>query len=199
MKVLYEMNNIKDIVRDIPSYMERIGVPKGWVYIGEEKKKRYVLGQPGNHTILIIGINPSWAVAENDDRTISKVREVIRKPDNPYDGWLMMNLYPVVTPHPDDLKEADCKLIDNNHIVFRAILDQYPVDAVWVAWGNAIDKKKRVRKGWLHKERDEILDVISDNVPVVCFGGSTKTGNPRHPLWVDINSSHFEEWSGSHG
>ena len=64
-----------------------------WIYrFLSEKEDRFVLGEMGLRPLICFGINPSTAVPEKLDRTLSRVKNesMIRK----FDGWIMLNIYP---------------------------------------------------------------------------------------------------------
>ena len=135
---------------------ERDDIPEGWLYIGDGKE-RYVLGQPVLRNMLVFGVNPSTASPgeENLDPTIRKVRKLTAEAD--YDGWIMVNLYPLRSTDPRDLPEkADKKLIENNMSVLRAIDESYRIDAIWAAWGDLIDT--RFYLGDILYDIQEVLD-----------------------------------------
>ena len=72
------MRIVERMLADLPAWMDkRDDVPKGWLYIGDEKE-RYLLGQPGKYNLLVFGVNPSTASPgeSNLDPTIRKVRKV---------------------------------------------------------------------------------------------------------------------------
>lgn len=179
----------EDILNDIRAYSgKQKVVPDEWIYIGEPKKERYVLGKPGNNTILILGLNPSWALPGNNDRTIDKIEKILSKDDNEYSGWIMMNLYPVVTPHPDELPyEVDMAVVKRNRKVLLSVLNQFDIKSVWLAWGNAVDMPKR--RDWLRKERDTFLKLIPKDIDIVRYGDLTASNNPRHPLYASMKWS----------
>lgn len=84
---------------------------------------------PEKYNVLVFGVNPSTATPENDDPTIRKVREIVK--NNGYDGWIMMNLYPLISTDPSQLSEsADKKLIKKNLKVIKAVVESYTIGAV---------------------------------------------------------------------
>lgn len=178
-------------------------VKNGCVYIGEPELERYALGEPGEKTVLFLGINPSRAKYDcNDcilerDRTIHKVKTVIERKDVPFDGWIAINLYPQVTPYPKCIPiEPNIDLISNNHKVIEAVCKQFSPVAVWAAWGASIDNVGKKRKEWLYVERDWMISTLGSRLPWKCFGGITKEGHPRHPLYVSADKAEFMDWNG---
>ena len=160
-------------------WMERReDIPKGWIYLGD-KTERYILGQAGKRTILVFGVNPSTATPgdNNIDPTIRKVRKLAA--EDGYDGWIMVNLYPLRATDPRELpKKEDKKLIGKNTMVLKALVKSYRIEAIWAAWGNTIDTRSYLR-GALY----DILDGTGD-FQWFSRGIMTKKGNPRHPLYM---------------
>lgn len=185
-------NEISDLIR----YVEN-----GCIYIGEPGKDRYALGEPGEKTALFLGINPSNAKYNistggiEEDRTVHKVKTVISRKDVPYDGWIAINLYPQVTPYTKYIhKDPDIEMIENNHRVIEAIVDQFSPVAVWAAWGASIDNLGKRRREWLEEECGWMISTMGRKMPWKCFGGVTKAGHPRHPLYVSIDKADFTDW-----
>ena len=160
-------------------------IPAGWVYLGDDKNARYVLGEPKEHNILVFGVNPSTAKPGNDDPTIRKIRKVIEKRKNG-NGWLMMNLYPQRTPYPELLENNDT-LRENNLKVLSWVLKFFSIDVIWCAWGTAIE---RPCKSFLYESLGDIYDIVcmrgAGDIPWECYGRLTKEGHPRHPLYTAL-------------
>lgn len=158
---------------------ERDDIPEGWLYIGDDKE-RYALGQPGVRNMLVFGVNPSTASPgeKNLDPTIRKVRKLIAEAE--YDGWIMVNLYPLRATDPRDLPgEPDQKLIENTLSVIKAIDRSYRIDAVWAAWGDLIETRF-----YLGDILYDIQEVLEGDYQWYYRGSLTKKGNPRHPLYM---------------
>lgn len=176
-----EMKINDKMLENIPEWMERQDdIPTGWVYIGDDKE-RYILGQPGKYNLLVFGVNPSTASPgeSNLDPTIRKVRKVAEKEG--FDGWIMVNLYPLRETDPDKLPDkADKKLVDNNLKVIAAIEKNYAIGMVWAAWGNIIDSQF-----YLGDNLYDIQEAITD-AEWYYRGKLTKAGNPRHPLYLKL-------------
>ena len=114
---------------------DREGIPAEWIYLGNDYE-RYVLGQPGERNILVLGVNPSTAKPGDDDPTIRNVRRI--EENKGYDGWIMMNLHPQRTPHPEEMEDNPI-WSENNPMVVKAVMRAFHIHAVWCAWGNMID------------------------------------------------------------
>lgn len=175
----------KSITNDLAAYMNtRADIPDGWLYLGDSKE-RYVLGQPGQYNLMVVGVNPSTAVPNKDDQTIRKVRQVVATAD--YDGWIMVNLYPQITKDPDQLDvAADSRLTAGNIQVIQALFKQYMIGGVWAAWGDLIDKRYYLGKQLVK------IEAISTDCEWYYKGTLTKKGNPRHPLYMKTDEQF--EW-----
>ena len=62
---------------------------------------RYTLGRSGSKPLLVIGLNPSTATPEKLDPTVTRVEKVAQQ--SGFDGFVMLNLYPVRATDPKDL------------------------------------------------------------------------------------------------
>lgn len=154
----------------------------GWIYKGA-LKERYILGQPGIRNMLVLGVNPSTAVPGKDDPTIRKVRKITRNAG--YDGWIMGNLYPAITPRPDELPDkADHKLTVQNYKMLKELQEEYRIDAVWAAWGDAIDSRDYLGEALYH-----IQEILDGDFQWYVRDTLTKKGNPRHPLYMKEEGS----------
>lgn len=111
--------------------------PKGWIYIGDDKV-RYALGEPGSYNLLVIGLNPGIATPDKPDPTIKRIRKIAEKEN--MEGWIMINLYPVRTPKPDELPlTIDEAIAKKNIEVIKWIEQQYWIHSVYAAWGSNIE------------------------------------------------------------
>ena len=169
-----------DALRKMSDYQhDREGIPAGWIYLGNDNE-RYVLGQPGDRNILVLGVNPSTAKPGDDDPTIRNVRRIA---DNKgFDGWIMINLHPQRTPHPEEMEEK-AVWSENNPMAVEAVMREFQVHAVWCAWGNMIDMPG---KKFLYGALARVYEVIGESVEWYSYGNLTKDGNPRHPLYMPL-------------
>ena len=161
---------------------------EGWLYIGNDKC-RYALGQPGKYNLIVFGINPSSATPEKLDPTIRKVRKVVEQ-DEIFDGWIMLNLYPLRSANPEDMPDkADKRLSQNNLEAIKHVFQTYPIWKVWAAWGNAIDTRD-----YYVEELKKIIEV--SHCQWYHRGPMTRYGNPRHPLYMpnDAEFDWFPAW-----
>ena len=176
------------ILDNLTEWMEkREDIPKGWIYLGDNTE-RYILGQPGKRNMLVIGVNPSTATPgdNNIDPTIRKVRKLTA--EDGYDGWIMVNLYPLRATDPKELpQKGDKKLIEKNLQVLKALVKAYRIDAIWAAWGNTIDARF-----YLGDTLYDIQEELEGDFQWYYRGAMTKDGNPRHPLYMKSGEKY--EW-----
>ncbi len=140
---------------------------------------RFALGRPGNHSCLIIGMNPSAAREEYSDRTVNKVIKTVRELG--YDGWIMTNLYPERATDAKNMDEFDRLLAEENAEQIVALCNKYNIKEVWGAWGDPPHDN-------LIKSKEILLTRLkTEKIKIFHFGGLTKSGNPRHPLYLKID------------
>jgi hypothetical protein len=176
------------ILDNMAEWMDkREEIPNGWIYLGDETE-RYILGQPGNRNMLVFGVNPSTATPgdNNIDPTVRKVRKLTA--EDGYDGWIMVNLYPLRATDPRELpQKEDKKLLEKNLKVLKALVKAYRIDAVWAAWGNTIDTRF-----YLGDTLYNIQEELEGDFQWYYRGAMTKDGNPRHPLYMKSGENY--EW-----
>ena len=99
----------------------------------------------------------------------------------------MLNLYPQVTPEPDELhknKDFDNCLHKKNTNIIKKLLKNYPNADILACWGNLINKRDYLKKVCLK----EVFE-IAENRNWLCIENLTEKGNPKHPLspYTDLN------------
>ena len=146
---------------------------------------RYLLAKKAKNNLLVVGLNPSTADAEKLDPTSKNIDRIARK--NGYDGWLLVNLYPVRRSNPADLplKEETEVFWYNIHLIRRLLdADQFKIRDAWLAWGDGIDSFNhpylKQAAGYLYRE----LLVHDLNYFSI---GRTRKANPRHPSPQSVN------------
>lgn len=137
---------------------------------------RYTLGKSGRRRLFAIGLNPSTATREKSDTTVAKVEGVARR--NGYDGFVMLNLYPVRATDFNELaRRADARAFSENveRMEGAILADARPV--VWAAWGQSI-----LARSFFVEAIVELLSRLdSPRVSWRHFGKLTAAGHPRHP------------------
>lgn len=197
--IVYYPNNCTCIDLGTYKYHKMVGVEiknkmeyyieEKYIYNGNHKE-RFILGEvTGAKPLICFGVNPSRAKVQNGilktDPTILKIKKFAEKRN--CDGWIMLNLYPQVTPQPDELhknENFDNCLHEKNINIIKEIFKNYPSAEILVCWGNLIEKRDYLKKVCLK----EIFE-ISKSRDWFHIGNLTKKGNPRHPLspYADIN------------
>jgi hypothetical protein len=137
---------------------------------------RFTLGKKGTNPLLVIGLNPSTATREKSDTTVAKVEQVAAT--NNYNGFVMLNLYPV---RATDFRKLPSTV---NRAAFNANLDQIEEvvartknPTIWAAWGENVTYHQ-----YFADARDELVNRLAVfNVQWMRFGSLTKYSHPRHP------------------
>lgn len=128
--------------------------------------------------LVICGMNPSDADAENDDPTIAKCITFARREGA--NGLVMVNAHPEITSDPNLLGS---KLMPfGSDELQREALDRAMsenVVAVVAAWG----KPPKKVASWRDRVRT-VIDVAADvGRELMCFG-TNDDGSPKHPLYL---------------
>lgn len=139
---------------------------------------RAVNNPPGN-PIAWLMLNPSTADASTDDPTIRKVMGFTERAG--YSVAVVVNVYPVRATDPKEcrriVREAERleglspKHIQNIGHVYRATKD---CAALVCAWGAA---------PWAQWDALSLVGNADPELRLLCLG-TTKSGAPRHPLYV---------------
>lgn len=144
------------------------------IYVYDGINVRYVLGCTGKNNLMVIGINPSKATNEKNDPTISRVNGYSKKYN--FDGFKMLNLYPLRATNPNDLPlDLDLDIHTKNLMEIKRALESS--NAILCAWGNLIFERPYLKKCFA----DISKLLIQSKVPTYCLG-RTRAGNPLHPL-----------------
>ena len=89
----------------------------------KDEQCRYRLGKKGKTTLICIGANPSVASGGECDATINNLCSILQ--NNGYDGFVMLNLYPLIATNPDELADFDEKIHAKNLAKIKAVLAEY--------------------------------------------------------------------------
>jgi len=137
---------------------------------------RFTLGKSGRRKLLTIGLNPSTATRERSDPTASRVEQVAKR--NGFDGFVMLNLYPVrATDFRELPHEADSSAFAANLEHVEAVVALEPGAILWAAWGEGI-----LARGFFVEACAELVSRLEKRkVMWRCFGDLTVSGHPRHP------------------
>ena len=117
--------------------------------------------------VLFVGLNPSTADDQVDDPTVRRCVGFAR--DWGYGGVVLVNLFAFRTTQPANLLKADDPIgPENDHWISAELNLAERVVAAWGNHGHLLDRDKQV------------LDLLEQPY---CLG-TTKTGCPRHPLYL---------------
>lgn len=143
-------------------------------------KKRFLLGKSGEKELLAIGLNPSTANESSLDPTSRNIQTIAN--NNGFDGWWLVNLYPLRTSNPKKLpKIADKELMmKNQKFIEKLIIDpKYNICKVLCCWGNNIEN---------HLYLEEQARIIKNKIDKQLYSiGKTMNGNPYHPAPMTVN------------
>lgn len=137
---------------------------------------RFALGISGTPKLFVIGLNPSTATQEKADSTVTKVKKIASS--NGYNGFTMLNLYPVRSTNYNNLSiAADNSLYLKNIKKIIKNISEVSSPTIWVAWGEPITSRSYFIQAVIdiHKKSKSL------NVNWVNYGTLTKSGHPRHP------------------
>lgn len=156
------------------------GLPwkEGGAQFSADRRHRYRLwrhwGPGGGHYAAFVMLNPSTAGAYADDPTVRRVVGFAKR--ERLDGLVVVNLFSLVATDPKELHRAayDAKgdTVTNRWVVRQACSQAALVVAAWGA--HAARYPFRVQSAF--QELDEL------EKPVHVFVGTTKSGQPLHPL-----------------
>lgn len=137
---------------------------------------RFTLGRSGARKLLTIGLNPSTATQEKSDPTVTRVATVAK--DNGFDGFVMLNLYPVrATDFTTLPPTADNEAVLENLKQIEAVVASETSPTVWAAWGESILH----HAFFVDAVKEMFLRLQKHDVRWVHFGALTANGHPRHP------------------
>ena len=136
---------------------------------------RYALGVSGERPLLVIGLNPSTATQEKADPTVARVRKVAAL--HGYDGFVMLNLYPVrATDYRTLPTSVNRVAFGRNLRAIEGILTQTKEPRIWATWGQSV-----VHHWYFLRSRDQLVERLAKYDPVwLRLGDLTSTGHPRH-------------------
>lgn len=132
------------------------------------RKYRYALWRIWDKSkplVMFIGLNPSTANETKSDPTITRVVQFAKNWG--YGGVYMMNLFGLVSPYPEDLKNVKDAIGENTpwleHVSKKC-------SQVIFAWGN-------------FKEAEERSRAVKKMFPDAMALQINKNGSPKHPLY----------------
>lgn len=144
--------------------------------VAEGDSVRYALIKEGKNMLYVFGINPSTATDTDSDPTMRRVVGFVD--NNGFDGFAMMNLYPLRSTDPNALpRNIDFELHKKNLQKIKDIIGSNKNPNVLLAFGNTINVAP-----YLKDCLKDIVDLLQPlNPKWKQIGEPTKMGNPRHP------------------
>ena len=121
--------------------------------------ERYILRSNGSakKPLFVIGLNPSLADDKTNDPTFTRMEKIAK--NNGFDGIIVVNLSPEISPAPENLhptkdilKRGNAEIKKEIDRVAKTLEDHL---SVWCAWGDNVEKKQ------LRPLRDNIFEIIS--------------------------------------
>ena len=146
----------------------------------KDEQCRYVLGKKGKNTLICIGANPSVAESSECDATMNLLCAILE--NNGYDGFIMLNLYPLIVTNPDELADFDEKIHAKNLAKIEAVLAEFKNSDILLCYGGVLNKRKYLKEPCLK----DILKLF-DGHKIKCLG-TTKNGLPKHPSRISTKS-----------
>lgn len=144
-------------------------------------------GEDPNNLLLIIGLNPSTADADNDDATMRRLNSFANREG--YDGLVMMNLFCYRATDRDDMRvyyenlsEEEFWELGNDNLAMLKETDQFITRDVLFCWGSLSLFKRQKHYPWLVKYVECIKNLFPE---AMCFGFNMGTQRyPKHPLYL---------------
>lgn len=134
--------------------------------------------QRGRGVCCFVMLNPSTADASEDDPTIRRCIDFAMGWG--FDSLSVRNLFPFRATDPQQLRRESRLTICGGSRGRTELLTALTADLVVMAWGV---------NGSLHDRDREFRDLVQESfslVPIWCLG-TTKSGHPRHPLYVSAS------------
>lgn len=125
---------------------------------------------------MFVGLNPSTADECTDDPTIRRCRSFV-KIWGAYGGLLMGNLFAYCSTNPRNLVRVDDPVGPYCDVWLASMFGE--TDLVVLCWGGVgASFPERLKEFFSVLRQDRFSDLR------VCCFGETKTGQPKHPLYL---------------
>ncbi len=137
--------------------------------------------------LVFVGLNPSRADANRDDPTLRRLQAFAR-------AWghhqlVVLNLFARISPAPVVLRRCEDPVGDANDRLLISWFQRWAAHRywdLWLGWGAA---------GRLHHRDQQVVQMLKHALsqrhagPAPVTLGTTRSGQPRHPLYVPSESS----------
>ena len=139
--------------------------------------------------LLFVGLNPSLADAGRDDPTLRRLQGFAR--DWGYHQLVVLNLFGRISPSPTALRRCGDPVGQHSDSVLTRWFETWsssPACDLWLGWGTS---------GSLHCRDQQVLMMLATALALRLQGapplviGTTRSGQPRHPLYVAAGSQLF--------
>lgn len=149
---------------------------EGIKMVADCENNRFALLKSGKRMLYVFGVNPSTATESRSDPTMRKVIGFAKR--NGFDGFAMMNLYPLRSTNPFSLpKVINEEFHQRNLAEIKKVISNGNNPVVLLAFGNSIGAAP-----YLKKCLSDIVAMLQPLHPQwKQIGNLTKKGNPRHP------------------
>ncbi len=164
----------------------------------EDRRYRYLLTRglhgPGTPDVGVIMLNPSTADSFDDDPTIRRVRSFAHRLHHERGGSgspriVVANLFALRATDPKALNDALDPFGPDNAAAIEWVVANSR--NLLVAWGASLPSKFHATRA-LGVVQRQVETYRNSGRPVWCLG-TTKSGQPRHPLYLAGNTP-FEPW-----
>jgi hypothetical protein len=173
-----------EVTKIVVKYPE--GQEPTWVIPKTYQDYRYGIGRAGQNPLVVICMNPSAARDTTSDRTVNRVIAASQKLG--YDGWTVFNTYPERGTDAATMAAYDPELVAQNVAVIKDYLVTQGIKEVWGAWGD-------LKYPALQAGKQAILGMFDElGIAVFQFAPSTKSGNPRHPLYLKVEAENKQAY-----
>ena len=152
------------------------GNPDSWASFSVDRDYRYALCRRWNEEapwFVAVGLNPSTADASKDDPTVRRLIGFARR--EKCGTLLLVNVFARRATDPRDLLTAPDPVGPRNDEVITIAARMPMMALVVAAWGSAPGFRLRKRVGEVR--------IFPRRGRWKCFG-RTKSGDPRHPLYL---------------
>lgn len=121
-------------------------------------------------TYLFIGLNPSVANSIDDDKTMKRIIDFVKRWGG--GGLYMANLFSYVATKSYEMWESDEPIGTNND---QSIIElSNKADTIVLCWGS---------DGHKHPRALEVINLLKDNHTLYCLK-KNKDMSPKHPLYT---------------
>ena len=155
-------------------------------FSGDRENVRYCLGETKKKNILVIGVNPGMSMPGEKQVTTRNAVKVIENQFGSDYGWIMVNLHSQRTTNPEKLS-SNVEWSTNNIQVIESVVNDFGIQDVWCAWGDAIDNPG---KEFLYESLKVIYKTIGNKCTWYYYDKLTHKNNPKHPRSAQYDKSY---------